>query len=599
MRNSDSPYLADLFAISLRWLALFGLSISLGSTGGLALGANGNLIPTPLIILSLPALWNGFMSAMAILNRRLIWHRQINVALDIVISMALFIVAGGLSSGVFWVALLPLFSAAIYFEARGAILVAILVSLFQGGYTFLSATQHLNTITFGIMASFNVVTGSLVAFSSTPLIRRLRSSYQSTVGQRKESERRAQRQEHDRMRALFSMIETFSSTLNYQTVLETVLDTAIAALGEQHGTADNMIGGVLLFGDRHTLEVSVAKGFIQRDNTINLPAEQGVLHEAITHGGTHLVKMPGEDPELGKLATMQKQGAALCLPLIRGMNAYGVMLFAHSEPNFFTPDRIETLEMLGNQAVIALQNARLYQDLAYEKERIVQTQEEAQKKLARDLHDGPTQSVSAIAMRINIARKFLEKSGNVDGVKEATDELVRIEDLARRTTQEIRHMLFTLRPLVLESEGLEAALTTIAEKMRELYQQNVVIDADPLVVQQLDSTRQTVIFYLAEEAVNNARKHAAAGEIRVRLRFPPNENGIAVLEIIDNGKGFDVNSVMSSYDRRGSLGMINLQERTDLINGVVKIDSVQGKGTRVRVLIPLTEEAADRLHRRR
>jgi signal transduction histidine kinase len=281
------------------------------------------------------------------------------------------------------------------------------------------------------------------------------------------------------------------------------------------------------------------------------------------------------------------------------MNAYGVVLFAHASHNFFTPERVETLQMLSNQAIIALQNASHYQDLAREKERIVQTQEEAQKKLARDLHDGPTQSVAAIAMRIEIARKMLEKSAKLEGVKEAAEELTRIEDLARRTTQEIRHMLFTLRPLVLESEGLEAALQAIAEKVFELYQQNVVIDADPYAIQQMDATRQSVVFYLVEEAVNNARKHAEAAEIRVRIKFPPNEDCIVVLEILDNGKGFDVGSIMNSYDRRGSLGMINLRERADLVNGVLKIDSVEGKGTRILVLLPLTEDAADRLNRLR
>jgi signal transduction histidine kinase len=599
MRNSDSPYLADLFAISLRWLALFGLTISLGSTGGLALGARGSLIPLPLIILSLPALWNGFVSAMAIVNRRFYWHRQINVALDILFSLAIFIVAGGLSSGVFWVALLPLFSAAIYFEARGALVVAVLISLFQAGYTYLVSSQHFNMMTVGIMTGFNTITGSIVAVSSTPLVRRLRSSYQSTMNQRRESEWKAQRQEHDRMRALFSLIETLSATLNYQTVLETVLDSAIAALGERGGTADGLIGSVLLFGNNQTLEIKAARGFISRDSAIALPAEKGALRETLQHGGIHLLEMPGEDPELGKLATMQKQGSALCLPLIRAMNAYGVVLFAHASHNFFTPERVETLQMLSNQAIIALQNASLYQDLAREKERIVQTQEEAQKKLARDLHDGPTQSVAAIAMRIEIARKMLEKSAKLEGVKEAAEELTRIEDLARRTTQEIRHMLFTLRPLVLESEGLEAALQAIAEKVFELYQQNVVIDADPYAIQQMDATRQSVVFYLVEEAVNNARKHAEAAEIRVRIKFPPNEDCIVVLEILDNGKGFDVGSIMNSYDRRGSLGMINLRERADLVNGVLKIDSVEGKGTRILVLLPLTEDAADRLNRLR
>jgi signal transduction histidine kinase len=80
----------------------------------------------------------------------------------------------------------------------------------------------------------------------------------------------------------------------------------------------------------------------------------------------------------------------------------------------------------------------------------------------------------------------------------------------------------------------------------------------------------------------------------VNLR--PFEKEMALLEIQDDGIGFDVESVNRNYDQRGSLGMINLRERTELVNGVLNIQSTAGKGTRVQVYIPLTEEAADRLH---
>ena len=102
-----------------------------------------------------------------------------------------------------------------------------------------------------------------------------------------------------------------------------------------------------------------------------------------------------------------------------------------------------------------------------------------------------------------------------------------------------------------------------------------------------------------EEAVNNARKHAQANEIQVRIKFPGKETCIVMLEIIDNGVGFDVDGVLGNYERRGSLGMVNLRERTELINGLLRIDSVLGKGTRIRVFIPLNDEAADRLRNSR
>jgi signal transduction histidine kinase len=181
----------------------------------------------------------------------------------------------------------------------------------------------------------------------------------------------------------------------------------------------------------------------------------------------------------------------------------------------------------------------------------------------------------------------------------AMEELDKIEDLARRTTKEIRHMLFTLRPLVLESQGLTAALTANAEKIKETYKQDVIIQVDEKLASQIEMGKSGVIFYIVEEAVNNARKHAQAPHIWVRLNPLPKQPDIAFLEISDDGVGFDVAAVNKSYDKRGSLGMVNLRERTELVNGLLNIDSAPGKGSKIQVFIPLTEEAADMLHNAR
>ena len=158
-------------------------------------------------------------------------------------------------------------------------------------------------------------------------------------------------------------------------------------------------------------------------------------------------------------------------------------------------------------------------------------------------------------------------------------------------------MLFTLRPLILESQGLSAALRSMADKMRETFSQNVVINVDDHIAEQMEVGKQGVIFYIVEEAVNNARKHANAGNIWVRLS--PLQQGVALLEIEDDGIGFDVEAINKTYDKRSSLGMINLRERTELVNGLLNIQSTVGKGTKVSVYIPLTEEAADRLQHAR
>jgi signal transduction histidine kinase len=139
-----------------------------------------------------------------------------------------------------------------------------------------------------------------------------------------------------------------------------------------------------------------------------------------------------------------------------------------------------------------------------------------------------------------------------------------------------------------------SALQHLAGKMDETHGQQVLIEADPGAVDDLEIGKQGVLFYIAEEAVTNARKHAKATHIWVRLK---REGDLLTLEIQDDGIGFDVAQVEANYEQRGSLGMINLHERAELLNGLLRIDSARGKGTRILALVPLTPEEADRLHR--
>lgn len=603
MGRSEFPYYTDLLTVLLRWLTLFGLAISMGSAGVL-IRSTGSPNIAAILVLALAAVWNGLAASLSIFNRRLPNHRLLSLAMDILFGAALFVVTGSPVQSIPWVALMPILTAALYYGAAGSIGSAIFMSVFQAVTLFFLGDGPVTVLAISLLV-FNLLAGASVALLTTSVLKRLNSIYQAQLSQRAQLARNVQQRERERMKAIFAMVETFSSTLRYQTVLETVVNTAIKALDdpEENGVPNRMIGAVLLFGDRQDLEIHASSGFVAQDETTRLPAEQGALHETLRSGEAILLSQPDTDPELNQLVSMSGRSEALCLPLIRGMNAFGVILFAHQNKEFFTPDRVETLKMLSNQAVIAIQNARLYQDLAREKERLIQSQEDAQKKLARDLHDGPTQSISSIAMRVSILRKTMQRAATTPAaqaaLKNILDELERIEELARHTTKEIRHMLFTLRPLVLETEGLAMALTTMADKMRELYQQNVMIEADENVIQMLDIPRQQVVFNLVEEAVSNARKHAHAAEIRVTLKFVMQDRCTAQLEIADNGIGFDVNAVLNAYDRRGSLGLINLRERTEQVNGLLDIDSAPGRGTHIRVFLPLTEEATERLHHRR
>jgi signal transduction histidine kinase len=407
---------------------------------------------------------------------------------------------------------------------------------------------------------------------------------------------RAVHAERERSRTLYDLIATLTSSLNYRRVLNEVLDVSTNLLSSPGSPADKLVSAVFLFtrgeGRPTKLSVGSARRLTPADTRIELPGTDGILKEIIEFGEPCLSQNIAADPELSRMIALRACKVVYGIPLRAGLETYGVLLFAYPEANFFTPDRRDALGLVAHQAAIAIQNANLYHNLETEKERMLDIQEEARKKLARDLHDGPTQSIAAIAMRINFTRRLFERDPRL-----AMDELSKIEDLARRTTKEIRHMLFTLRPLVLESQGLIAALQTMAEKMRETYNQDVIINVDPNIIPAIETGKQAIIFYIAEEAVNNARKHAHAQHIYVRLNEI--EKNMALLEIEDDGVGFNVEEVDALYEQRGSLGLVNMRERAELVNGDIRIDSEEGKGAHIRVIVPLTEEALDSLRSRK
>ena len=569
--------MADWFAISLRWIILVALTLALGSDQPLSFS-----VAWPLGVM---AIWNLVVTAFASLNTRIPFHRYINIFIDLVLAGLFFIVQGGLNGPANWVGFLPVVTAAIYYEFTGSLITA---AIFSTLIYYLGTRSDA-----GITAEWNLIATTIGISALLGLL-----AQQAMIQLRKrrvvwvDAEEKKRAIQNERLRAIYELTSTLSSTLSYKRVLDSALDMSAAALNPNpdESISDPLVGAVLLFKGGK-LRIGSARRFTHADTRSTFDGAEGVLKHALDEGDPIIFTDIGYDPELGKVIALRNCVSGYCFPLRSGFNVYGVLLFAHPEADYFNPERLKLLDIIGRQAVIAIQNARLYQDLVEEKERMVEVHEEARKKLARDLHDGPTQSIAAMAMRLNILRRMIAKDINT-----ASSEVVKLEEMAHRTTKEIRHMLFTLRPLILESQGLTAAVQSMADKMMETFSQKVTVNIDDHITDQLEMGKQGVIFYIIEEAVNNARKHASASTISVNLRRV--DAGIALLEIMDNGIGFDMAEMTQAYDKRSSssLGMVNLRERTELVSGHLQIDSAPGKGTRVQVYIPLTEEAVDRIH---
>lgn len=568
----------DWLVSNLRWLLLIAVIVFAFLTP--EYGFESPFAPFLIITIVIAALYNLVLMLLMLYESFPQSMEWVTVGVDAALSVALIAASGGFPSPFLFFGILPVITAALRFPFLISILVALFITLGYLGIGLLYTPTH--SFLTALPWLGNAATLLLAALIAGLVGQRMRRYIAALAEAERAEELRRLRARHQQSRLIFELASTLSATLNYQKVLEAMLDVGEIGLQELGHRSVSQVSIVFLFDSQQRLRVVASRRLSPRDERIVIPGQRGAVAQALTTAEPALSKHPGQDPELGQFIAMHRCQEAVAVPLRAGFENFGVVVFGSPVPGLYTPDYQDLLVAMCNQAVVALQNARLYQSLMEEKERIVAVEEDARKKLARDLHDGPTQSIAAIAMRLNYVRRMMEADPD-----QAREELARLEELARQTTKEIRHMLFTLRPLILETQGLRAALAQYVAKRAETDPLPIHLEAPEGVDERLDKDAQGVIFYIVEEAISNARKHANADNIWVRLRV---EDDTFIAEVEDDGQGFDLDAVLADYTTRGSLGMTNMFERAELVGGRLDIHTAPGQGTRVVLTVPLEKQ---------
>ncbi len=406
-----------------------------------------------------------------------------------------------------------------------------------------------------------------------------------------EREYQTQRQE---LRAAYRDVQTLTALQDVALELVSILDPepllrriVRSAMGLLHAQ-----GSSLLLLEEDTLVFKVVDGEVSQQ-LVNqrLRVGEGLTGWVAQTGEPAMVNDAQGDPRFSSFfdeSTGFRTRSILCAPLrVRG-RMLGVLTVVNKEsPTGFEQKDLKWLTSLAALAAVAIENMRLYNRLREERDRVVVAQEELRKKLARDLHDGPTQTLSHIVMQAELIKKFLQHEP--ERVLEALD---RLGETGREAVQEMRTMLFDLRPLILETQGLGPALQLFVERHRPREGTQIDLHVDT-TVQRYDPRVETAAFSIVQEAVNNALKHAQAQNIWVRLS---EKAGTLVVEVEDDGVGFDVESVLKSYQERGSFGMVNMNERADLIGGTLTVVSAEGQGTTVMLRVPVESTVAEVSH---
>jgi len=196
-------------------------------------------------------------------------------------------------------------------------------------------------------------------------------------------------------------------------------------------------------------------------------------------------------------------------------------------------------------------------------------------RMARNLHDSVTQSIYSLTLLAEAGQRMI-KSGDI---QQADENQTRLGDIAQQVLQEMRLLVYELRPPVLISEGLVGAL----EQRLESVERRAGIDARLLVEVETDlpADLEEELFHISMEALNNALKHTKASE--VVLCFSAKDRYLT-LEVKDNGQGFDQEIARV----KAGMGLTNMAERVDNIGGKLSIQSELGLGTTVRIIAPIS-----------
>jgi len=385
------------------------------------------------------------------------------------------------------------------------------------------------------------------------------------------------------LQVLQDVARYLSSELNLEPLLQMILASAVQVMGASAGS--------LLLLDQETnelvFEVIEGGGGVELIGT-RMPADKGIAGWVATHRQPLIVDDVNRDERYYRDIAQDfdfTTTSLLCVPMVCKGRLIGVLQVLNQDPDKrFTATDQEILTTFAAQSAVAIENARLYQSLREERDRLIAVEEEVRRRLARDLHDGPAQMLASIIMSANFVKEALAHNA----LEHALKELEEMLPVAEKALRQVRTLLFDLRPVILETQGLIPALDSYAKRLRETEGLNVELHVAG-EFGRLSHNAEVAIFSVVQEAITNAKKHAQAN--RITIEVTPTDDRL-VVTVRDDGVGFDVAEVTGRYEERGSLGMLNMRERAEIVDGTLSISSQPGQGTAITLELPLAANRA-------
>ncbi len=236
---------------------------------------------------------------------------------------------------------------------------------------------------------------------------------------------------------------------------------------------------------------------------------------------------------------------------------------------------------------LTLENEKLFRELVSAERRfrslsraVWSVQEEERRRLARELHDGIGQTLTALKNQLAGARR---SGSSPEATAESIDAALAMASQALRDTRELSRLL---RPAVLDDLGLMPALRWLARNVGERLAIEVELSLQG-IEERLDREIETLAFRVVQEALTNVAKHSGASRASVQVI---RAGGRLTIGVSDAGAGFDPHRVFDAEHREGAVGLRGIRDRAELFGGSMRIDAGPGRGTRIEVAVPIAAE---------
>ncbi len=370
-----------------------------------------------------------------------------------------------------------------------------------------------------------------------------------------------------RLKALNQAAMAIVGELALDKVLKQIVESARELVGAQYAALG-------VSGANGTMETFIHSGMSSDEVTRlpHLPQGLGLLGAIIREKRPIRIPHIAEDPRsVGFPPDHPHMDNFLGMPIIAGNQVLGNLYLAdkRSAPEF-TADDQETIEMLAVHAAIAIQNARLYEQVG----RLAIVEERS--RIGMDLHDGIIQSIYAVGLTLESAKLILlGQPQKADGLLDRA--IAGLND----TIRDIRNFILDLRPQRFRG-NVDLGIARLVREFQANAMVPVQLDVQSEVVDTLPTSVARAVFLTTQEALANIARHARATQVTVVTR---RVNKTIKLRVEDDGRGFD----WVMQDQTIGHGLSNMRMRAEELNGVCSIESSPGKGTKIELILPCSQ----------